>query len=77
MVHGAFLSFRHEHRFETTATGTLMTDYFDYTSPFGAAGRLVDLMVLKRYMTNLLIKRNETIREFAESDKWKLVLLTK
>jgi len=38
-------------------------------------GKLVDMLVLKRYMTKLLDKRNKTIKEFAESDKWKSVLL--
>ena len=51
-----------------------MTDIFDYQSPFGIFGKLVDLIVLKKYMTKLLIKRNDTIKEFAESDQWKKVL---
>lgn len=74
MVKGAFKSFRHEHLFQSTENGTRMTDRFDYKLPFGVLGQLVDLIVLKRYMTNLLIKRNETIKAFAESEKWKLVL---
>ena len=51
-----------------------MTDYFEYVSPFGSIGKLVDFLFLKTYMTNLLDKRNQTIKEFAESDKWKSVL---
>lgn len=74
MVKGAFKGFRHEHHFEAANAGTLMTDIFDYESPLGILGKLADMIVLKRYMTKLLIKRNETIREFAESDKWKQVL---
>ena len=74
MVKGAFKSFRHEHYFEATENGTRMTDRFDYEPPFGIIGLLVDFIVLKRYIKNLLIKRNETIKEFAESEKWKLVL---
>lgn len=73
-VKGSFKRFRHEHSFEETENGTLMTDCFDYESPYGLLGWLVDLIVLKRYMTGLLNKRNETIKEFAESDKWRLVL---
>ncbi|MEO9484586.1 MAG: SRPBCC family protein [Ekhidna sp.] len=74
MVKGAFKGFRHQHHFESIENGTLMTDIFDYQSPFGLLGKLVDMIILKRYMTKLLTKRNETIKEFAESDKWKLVL---
>ena len=74
MIKGAFKNFRHEHRFEQTENGTRVIDRFDYVSPFGVIGKLVDFIVLKRYMTNLLIKRNSTIKEFAESDKWEQVL---
>ncbi len=74
MVKGAFQGFRHEHHFEDIKIGTLMTDIFDYQSPFGIIGKLVDVMILKRYMTKLLIKRNEIIKEYAESDKWMFVL---
>ena len=74
MTKGAFKGFRHEHHFKTVENGTLMADRFDYQSPLGVLGKLVDMIVLKQYMTDLLIKRNLTIKEFAESDKWKLVL---
>ena len=74
MVKGAFKSFRHEHTFSETEYGTLMIDEFDYVSPLGFIGRIVDAVVLKRYMTKLLIKRNDTIKSFAESDKWKKLL---
>lgn len=75
MVKGAFKGFRHEHHFETIESVTLMTDIFYYQSPFGFLGKLVDMIVLKHYMTKLLDKRNAIIKEFAESDKWKSVLL--
>lgn len=74
MVKGAFKGFKHEHHFVQIENGTQMTDIFDYQSPFGILVKLADKVVLKKYMTKLLIKRNETIKEFAESDKWKLVL---
>ncbi|WP_040495895.1 SRPBCC family protein [Fulvivirga imtechensis] len=74
MVRGAFKRFRHEHLFEVNNTGTLMTDIFDYQSPWGVLGKFADFIVLKKYMANLLIKRNNTIKEFAESDNWKQVL---
>lgn len=73
MVQGVFKSFRHEHRFEPTETGTLMTDVFEYQSPFGMLGKLADLIFLKRYVTTFLVKRNETIKAVAESDQWKSI----
>jgi ligand-binding SRPBCC domain-containing protein len=74
MVEGAFKSFRHEHRFSDTPNSTLMSDFFQYKSPYGVLGRLIDWLFLKRYLTNLLKMRNKTIKEFAESDKHKSVL---
>ncbi len=74
MVSGSFKSFRHDHFFEDTEMGTLMLDTFAYRSPFGLLGHLADALFLKRYMTNLLAKRNAVIKEYAETGKWKAVL---
>lgn len=74
MVKGAFKSFRHEHRFEELNGGTLMTDYFDYESPYGILGKLADKLFLLKYMTDLLAKRNRIVKDFAESDKWKKIV---
>lgn len=75
MVNGAFKRFRHEHRFESNENGsTVMVDVFDYSSPLGILGRITDRLFLENYMKGLLEKRNETIKEFAESDRWKTVV---
>ncbi|KYG72226.1 ligand-binding SRPBCC domain-containing protein [Roseivirga ehrenbergii] len=74
MVSGAFKAFRHEHFFEMIHDQTEMTDRFDYTSPLGIIGKLFDNIVLEKYMFSLLYKRNQVIKEFAESNKWKKVL---
>lgn len=74
MISGIFKSFRHEHHFVKTGNTTKMVDSFDYCSPMGFLGRLVDMIYLEKYMTQLLEKRNQIIKEFAESDKWKSVL---
>lgn len=69
MVSGAFNRFRHEHTFESRNGGTLMTDKFDYTSPFGPLGRLADALFLRSYMERLLLRRNEYIKHKAESGR--------
>ncbi len=74
MMKGAFKRFRHAHYFEEKNGSTCITDVFDYTSPFGIIGKAVDALFLKKYMTRLLTVRNSTIKEYAESDKWKTVL---
>lgn len=71
MLKGAFKKFKHEHHFANFKGGTLMTDIFDYKSPFGIFGKFADILFLKKYMTELLSERNRILKEFAESDKWK------
>lgn len=74
MVKGAFREFKHEHHFAEENDQTLMTDIFDYKSPFGILGKVADYLFLKSYMTELLIQRNRIVKEFAESYKWKEIL---
>jgi ligand-binding SRPBCC domain-containing protein len=74
MVSGAFKSFKHEHIFTEENGVTVMTDVFDYTSPYGILGRMADTLFLKRYMRNLLMERNRIVKEYAE-DKSKYLLL--
>jgi ligand-binding SRPBCC domain-containing protein len=74
MVSGAFARFIHDHDFEPTASGTRMTDTFDYTSPLGVLGRIADALFLERYMRALLAERNRVIQEVAESEQWRAFL---
>jgi hypothetical protein len=52
----------------------IMTDRFEFSSPFGIIGKLFDKLILKNYMKSFLLERNQVIKEFAETDKWKKVL---
>lgn len=74
MQKGIFKSFKHQHLFKVINDKTEMIDTFTYESPFGIFGQFADKLFLKKYMEKFLMVRNETIKEFAESDKWKEVL---
>lgn len=74
MQKGAFKRFKHDHLFREENGQTIMTDVFEYVSPLGILGKLADFLFLKNYLIRLLMKRNETIKSFAESDKWKQIL---
>jgi ligand-binding SRPBCC domain-containing protein len=74
MVDGDFKSLRHEHHFKKIDNGTLLIDIFAYEAPYGSLGRLADRLFLTRYMKTLLETRNKTIKEYAESEKWKFIL---
>ena len=66
-VRGPFASFCHEHRFDVVPGGTQMTDAWQHVAPFGALGRLVDRLVLERYMRRLLETRNRALKAEAEA----------
>jgi ligand-binding SRPBCC domain-containing protein len=70
MVRGAFRRFDHDHFFAACGEGTEMRDVFDFESPLGPLGRLVDAVVLERYLWRFLERRNEEIKRVAESDAW-------
>lgn len=74
MVKGAFKSFRHEHYLEQKEGVVIIKDVFKYIAPLGYLGKLADFLFLKKYMTNFLKDRNITIKNFAETEKWKLIL---
>jgi len=75
MLSGAFKSFRHEHHFSYENNETILIDIMEFVSPLGWLGNFVDFLFLEKYMKGFLILRNNTIKEFAESDKWKQVLI--
>lgn len=73
-IKGPFKSMAHDHYFEEKDGFVVMSDTFVFKSPLGILGRIADRLFLTKYMTNLLIKRNQTIKDFAETDQWKLIL---
>ena len=51
-----------------------MSDRIILESPFGIIGKIITRLFLKKYISKFLIERNETIKEYAETQKWKLIL---
>ncbi|NYE94000.1 ligand-binding SRPBCC domain-containing protein [Psychromicrobium silvestre] len=56
---GPFKSFRHEHSFESTPAGSLMTDLIEVTAPLGPLGLLAEKLFLKSYLKRLIEERNQ------------------
>lgn len=73
-VKGAFKFIIHDHYFEQKGEIVVMKDVFSFQSPFGIVGKLFDRLVLTNYLTKFLIERNQLIKEYAETEKWKVVL---
>ena len=74
MTKGDFVSYAHKHHFKQTDNGTIMIDEVLFESPHGFLGRLLNRFFLTGYMKKLLLKRNESIRTYAESNKWEALL---
>ncbi|MBV6881513.1 SRPBCC family protein [Epilithonimonas ginsengisoli] len=66
MLKGAFKSMRHQHIFREEQGRTLMIDVFEFESPFGILGKIVNQFFLNNYLRNFLIERNRMIKEIAE-----------
>lgn len=72
---GIFKTIVHDHYFEDNSENiTTMKDVFYFESPFGIVGKIFNYLVLTNYLKNLLIKRNNIIKEYAESESWKKLL---
>ena len=67
MTRGHFKFFRHDHYFAPANGGTRMLDVLEFRSPAGFVGRIVDFLVLHRYLKKLLQTRNAFIKSVAES----------
>ena len=71
---GFFKYIIHDHYFEEHNGDIIMRDVFNFQSPFGLIGKLVDRILLTKYLRNLLLERNRIIKEYAETEKWKSLL---
>lgn len=74
MLQGAFRSMQHDHIFENASEGTVMMDRFEFYSPLGILGRVVDGLFLEAYMRRFLLKRNALLKQQAESEGWRKYL---
>lgn len=71
MIEGAFRFMQHDHFFrEIVPKVTEMRDRFVFAAPFSILGIAAETLVLRRYMTNLLLHRNNVLKQVAESDRW-------
>ena len=52
----------------------IMKDIFDFISPLGIAGNIFNKLILTKYLTKFLNDRNNVIKAYAESEKWKSII---
>lgn len=66
MEKGKFKSFKHEHFFEEENNYTIMKDRLQYETPFGIFGKLFDILLLQKHLTNFLLERNKVLKAVSE-----------
>ena len=75
MIEGAYRSMQHDHFFKALSSDkTEMKDRCVFAAPLPLLGRLAEMVVLERYMRNLLTHRNAILKQVAESEQWRKLL---
>lgn len=73
-VKGDLKYFKHEHHFKPVDNGTIVIDLVEYGEPQDVVGKLLSKFYLKNYLEELVRKRNEVIKSYAETERWRAVL---
>ena len=73
-VKGDLKSFRHEYHFKKVDNGTIMIDLVEFEGPRDLLGSVAAKFFLKSYIEDIVKKKNELIRQYAETEKWKAIL---
>jgi len=70
MVSGVFRYYEHDHHFAVMDDGTRVRDEVRFAVPLGPLGRIVEKLVLRRYLISMLKLRNAALKRAAESNEW-------
>jgi ligand-binding SRPBCC domain-containing protein len=73
-IKGDLKSFRHVYHFKKVDNGTIMIDLVEFEGPRDILGSLVARFFLKSYIEANIKKKNELLRQYAESEKWRAVM---
>ncbi|MFY0252919.1 cell division protein [Chitinophaga sp. 30R24] len=74
MTAGDFTYMHHQHYFKEIGNGTIMIDLMEFGTPYGWFGRVFERLYLHKYMIRLLQEHNDAIKDFAETEKWRVIL---
>ena len=69
-----FHSIIHDYYLYDISEETVMINHFYYKVKWGLFGELLNFFLLERIISKTISKRNEMLREFAETEKWRTVL---
>jgi ligand-binding SRPBCC domain-containing protein len=73
-IKGDLQSYKHEHHFKAVENGTIVIDIIDFGVPKDIVGKIFGKVYFKKYLEELLRKRTELVRKYAETERWRAVL---
>ena len=73
-VKGDLQHYKHEHHFKAVANGTIVIDILEFGIPKDIIGKIFGKVYFRKYLEELLRKRIELVRSYAETEKWRAVL---
>ena len=73
-VKGDLQHYKHEHHFKAVQNGTIVIDILEFGTPKDVIGKIFGKVYFKKYLEELLRKRTELVRSYAETEKWRAVL---
>ena len=73
-VKGDLQHYKHEHHFKAVQNGTIIIDILEFGTPRDIIGKIFGKVYFKKYLEELLRKRTELIRSYAETEKWRAVV---
>ncbi len=74
IVDSTFQSIVHDYYFYDISEETVMVNHFYYRPRWGLIGDIVNFLFLQNYLTRTITKRNDLLRDYAETEKWKDIL---
>lgn len=73
-VKGDLQNYKHEHHFKPVDNGTIVIDIIEFGIPKDIIGKIFGKVYFKKYLEEILRKKTELVRAYAETEKWRAVL---
>jgi ligand-binding SRPBCC domain-containing protein len=71
---GDLASYKHQQHFKTAKNGTILIDIINVEKPRDFIGGIIAPLYLKSYIQKLAESRNALSKQYAEGEKWKMIL---
>jgi ligand-binding SRPBCC domain-containing protein len=71
---GPYKIWHHEHHFKAVDNGTIVIDILEFGLPKDIIGKVFGKVYFNKYLEELLKKRTDLVRTYAETEKWRAVL---